>query len=61
MREPRPFIVEDYKPLSGELYQYTLRDAKTGESIAPLTVKQGCDMKLLLQCFDLTINKPAGH
>ena len=46
-----PFEVEDYKPVSGKLYQYTLRDTKTGEAIAPLTPKQGLDMQLLLQLW----------
>lgn len=48
----KPFFeVEDYRPVSGQLYQYTLKDTVTGESIAPLTAKQGGNMKELLQLW----------
>ena len=46
-----PFEVEDYRPLSEGLYRYTLWDTKMGQAIAPLTSKQGADMKLLLQLW----------
>ena len=46
-----PFDVEDYRPEFGSFYVFTLRDTETGEALAPLTSKQGFEMKLLLQLW----------
>lgn len=56
MSQKPPFEVEDYN-CPESIYTNTLRDTKTGEAIAPLTVDQAISMKELLQLWYLDSQK----